>query len=117
MMFSTLSKDVAGLGGITAVSFSTIRRLFAGTLLYDEVLTSIEAFVTGWGAVLGAPRRLFAGAPGICGRAGCVSPSITVVGYSHPSFALGQCIAREDVVTAVCDKHNKVFFGKSPPTK
>jgi hypothetical protein len=113
MMFSTLSKGVAGLEGITAKSFNTIRRfLFEdGIDLSDVVLTSIDAFVTAWRAVLGAPRRLFAGGTfGICGREGCASPSITVVGFSDPSFALGQCVSREDVVTAVCDKHKKDFL-------
>jgi hypothetical protein len=79
--------------------------------LSDVVLTSIDAFVTACRAVLGAPRRLFAGGTfGICGCEGCASPSITVVGFSDPSFALGQCVSREDVVTAVCDKHKKDFL-------
>jgi hypothetical protein len=119
MMFSPLSKGVAGLGGITSVSPSTLRRLLVeGKDLSEEVLTSIEAFVTGWRAVLGAPRFLFAGGtPGICGRPRCLSQSVTVVGYSHPSFTSGQCVAHEEVITAVCDEHDRAFFGKPPPTK
>jgi hypothetical protein len=46
-----------------------------------------------------------------------VKSSITVVGYSHPSFTSLQCVAREEVVTAVCDEHDRAFFGKPPPTK
>ena len=122
MMLSPLPRRDAGvarLGGITGVSPSTLRRfLVEGTNLSDELLTSIEAFVTGWRDVLGAPRFLFAGGtPGICGRLGCVKSSITVVGFSHPSFTSPQCVAREEVVTAVCDEHYRAFFGKPAPTK
>ena len=112
MMFSPLSYDVDKLGGITGVSLSTIERLFVEKKRSNEILTSITDFVTGWRALLGDPRSLFAiGAPGICGREGCASPAITVVGFSDVVFASRQGVPVEDAIVAVCRQHKTEFFG------
>ena len=111
MVLSPLTRNVPGLSSISGVGDSTVGRLYRGIILSNELLTSIEAFINGWCAALGAPRRLFAsGAPGICGHEGCASLAVSVIGFSTPKFAMNHCVPVLGEVLAVCGQHKDEFF-------
>ena len=111
IMLSSLSENVPELRRINGVGSSTIVRLLKGAKVSDACLTSIIDFLAGWSEVLGAPRSLFDdGADGICGREGCESPAITIIGFSAPRFASEHCVPVEGEVIAVCGQHKMEFF-------
>ena len=111
MMLSPLTRNVPGLSDITAVGDSTVNRLYKGVILSKEILGDIEAFIYGWRAALGAPRRLFIdGAPGLCGHEGCVLSSVSVIGFSGPKFAMKHCVAVLDEVLPVCLQHKDEMY-------